>query len=67
MRSKNIQESLNQGHIKNKKHEKQYDFNQNDQQKLRTIEQVLFLIKKINNNKYFNFFYFFLLIASRNS
>jgi len=42
MRSKNIRESLDQEHIKNKKREKQNDFNENDQQKSRSIEQVCF-------------------------
>ncbi len=42
MRSKNIRESLDQEHIKNKKREKCNDFNENDQQRIRSIEQVFF-------------------------
>jgi hypothetical protein len=43
MRSKNIRETLNQEHLKNKKREKQNDLNDNNnQQRTRSIEQVLF-------------------------
>ena len=42
MRSKNIRETLNQEHLKNKKREKQNDLNDiNDQQRTRSIDQVL--------------------------
>lgn len=40
MRSKNIRETLNQEHVKNKKRENKNDFKENDQQKTRSIEQV---------------------------
>jgi len=54
MRSKNIRESLDQEHIKNKKREKQNDFNENDQQKSRSIEQVCNFILYFNLNFIFN-------------
>ncbi len=48
MRSKNIRESLDQEHIQNKKREKFKEINESDEQRMRTIEQVSFLIIKIN-------------------
>ncbi|CAF1342560.1 unnamed protein product [Rotaria magnacalcarata] len=52
MRSKNIRESLNQEHIKNKKREKQNDFNEHDKQKTRSIEQLREILKIIIRNRY---------------
>lgn len=54
MRSKNIRESLDQEHIRNKKREKSNDFNENNQEKTRSIEQVFHL---------FCFDYYFLFLS----
>jgi hypothetical protein len=50
MRSKNIRESLDQEHIQNRKREKSNDFNEHDQQRTRSIEQVSFFIFNFQSN-----------------
>ncbi|CAF4816073.1 unnamed protein product [Rotaria sp. Silwood1] len=52
MRSKNIRESLDQEHIKNKKREKQYHFNENNQEKTRSIEELRQIVKTVIRNRY---------------
>ncbi|CAF1077134.1 unnamed protein product [Rotaria sordida] len=52
MRSKNIRETLDQEHIKNKKREKKNDFNENNQEKTRSIEELREILKTVIRNRY---------------